>query len=136
MILRRQGDAELDAAAQAARQPGRDAVGHPAHRGLPVAAGRAEPHGEIHLPAGGQGEPGDHGLAGDGRLDLGAHVRVFVGGRDRPPGGEVDLAVRLRAAGGDWQPAVSRVADGIAARLAGRLRRGVELSVTRDPIGS
>jgi hypothetical protein len=53
----------------------------------------------------------------------------------------VDLAVRLHLsadswAGGDWQPAVNRVAQSIAARLAGRLRRGVEVSVTRDPLGS
>jgi len=52
-----------------------------------------------------------------------------------------DLAIRLRLAdgygtGGDWQPVVSRVANSIAARLAGRLRRGVEFGVTRDPIGS
>jgi len=74
--------------------------------------------------------------------DVRAQVEAAVAGEPviagftLAPGGEVDLAVRLRAAGGDWQPAVSRVADGIAARLAGRLRRGVELSVTRDPIGS
>jgi len=52
-----------------------------------------------------------------------------------------DLAVRLRLASGDrqpddWQPAVNRVANSIAARLAGRLRRGVEFTVTRDPVGS
>jgi SseB protein N-terminal domain len=42
-----------------------------------------------------------------------------------------DLAVTLRVAGpGDWRPAVSRAADGIAARLAGRLRRGIEFGVT------
>ena len=50
-----------------------------------------------------------------------------------------DLAVRLhltRLAPGDLPPAVIRVADGIAARLAGRLRRGIEFSATRDPVGS
>jgi len=31
---------------------------------------------------------------------------------------------------------VNHVAQSIAARLAGRLRRGVEISVTRDPLGS
>ena len=42
-----------------------------------------------------------------------------------------DLAVTLRAAGpGDWRPAAGRAADGIAARLAGRLRRGIEFGVT------
>jgi hypothetical protein len=50
--------------------------------------------------------------------------------------GAADLAVRLHLAAGDWQPAVNRAASRVAARLAGRLRRGVEFSVTRDPIGS
>ena len=53
--------------------------------------------------------------------------------------GATDLAVRLRLAaeaGPDWQPAVNRAASRIAGRLAGRLRRGVEFSVARDPIGS
>jgi hypothetical protein len=74
--------------------------------------------------------------------DVRAQVEAAVAGEPviagftLAPGGEVDLAVRLRAAGGDWQPAVNRVANSIAAGLAGRLRRGVELSVTRDPIGS
>jgi hypothetical protein len=44
-----------------------------------------------------------------------------------------DLAVRLRLAGDDWQPAVNRAASRIAGRLAGRLRRGVEFSVALDP---
>ena len=55
------------------------------------------------------------------------------------PSHQVDLAVRLHLgnhANGDWQPAVNHVAQRIAGRLAGRLRRGVEFSVTRDPIGS
>jgi SseB protein N-terminal domain len=47
-----------------------------------------------------------------------------------------DLAVRLHLAGDDWQPAANRAASRIAGRLAGRLRRGVEFSVVRDPIGS
>lgn len=61
-----------------------------------------------------------------------------VTGVSLAPSQQVDVAVRLRLApqDADWQAAVSRVANGIAARLAGRLRRGVELSVTRDPIGS
>jgi hypothetical protein len=58
--------------------------------------------------------------------------------------GATDLAVRLRLAGqgpaaGEgqyWPPVVSRVANSIAGRLAGRLRRGIEVSVTRDPVGS
>ena len=58
-------------------------------------------------------------------------------GREAAAGTEAaDLAVRLAVSGEDWPPAVRRAAGRIAARLAGRLRRGVELSVTRDPIGS
>ena len=57
------------------------------------------------------------------------------------PSHQVDLAVRLHLAavnrgGGDWRSAVNHVAQSIAARLAGRLRRGVEFSVTHDPLGS
>jgi len=64
-----------------------------------------------------------------------------VGGFTMAPGRSADLAVRLRLASGDWrpddwQPVVNRVAGSIAARLAGRLRRGVEFTVTRDPVGS
>jgi hypothetical protein len=64
-----------------------------------------------------------------------------VAGVSMAPSHQVDLAVRLHLsadswAGGDWQPAVNHVAQSIAARLAGRLRRGVEISVTRDPLGS
>jgi hypothetical protein len=47
-----------------------------------------------------------------------------------------DLAVRLAVSGDDWPPAVRRAVGRIGARLAGRLRRGVEFSVTRDPIRS
>jgi hypothetical protein len=74
--------------------------------------------------------------------DVRAEVEAAVAGEPviagftLAPSREADLAVRLRAASGDWQPAVSRVASSVAARLAARLRRGVELSVTRDPIGS
>ncbi len=54
---------------------------------------------------------------------------------------QVDLAVRLVPAAdswaaGNWQPAVNRVAGSIAARLAVRLRRGIEFSVTPDAVGS
>jgi hypothetical protein len=52
------------------------------------------------------------------------------------PSQQVDLTVRLHLAAGDWRPAVNHVAQAIAARLAVRLRRGVEFSVTRDPVGS
>ena len=64
-----------------------------------------------------------------------------VVGVSMAPSHQVDLAVRLHLsadswAGGDWQPAGNHVAQSLAARLAGRLRRGVEISVTRDPLGS
>jgi type III secretion system (T3SS) SseB-like protein len=64
-----------------------------------------------------------------------------IAGFSLAPSHQVDLAVRLRldagnGPGGNWRPAVNQVAQSIAARLAGRLRRGVEFSVTRDPIGS
>ena len=41
-----------------------------------------------------------------------------------------DLAIRLILATRDWQPVVDRAANSIAGRLAGRLRRGIEFSVT------
>jgi SseB protein N-terminal domain len=69
-----------------------------------------------------------------------------IGGFTLAPGQQADLAVRLHLAAGDgppedgapadWQAVVNRAANSIAARLAGRLRRGVEFTVTRDPIGS
>ena len=40
-----------------------------------------------------------------------------------------DLAIRLILATRDWQPVVDRAANSIAARLAGRLRRGIEFTV-------
>jgi SseB protein N-terminal domain len=42
-----------------------------------------------------------------------------------------DLMVSLRLAIGDPEPVVNRAAAGIAARLAGRLRRGIEISISR-----
>jgi len=74
--------------------------------------------------------------------DVRAQVEAVIAGEPAiagftlAPSSEVDLTVRLRVAGGDWPPAVSRVASSVAARLAGRLRRGVEFSVTPDPVGS
>ncbi len=67
-----------------------------------------------------------------------------IAGFSLSPSQQADLAVRLRLAGlrpaagepENWQTAVSRVANSIAARLAGRLRRGIEFSVTRDAVGS
>ena len=80
---------------------------------------------------------------GDVRAEIEAAVAAepVVAGVSMAPSHQVDLAVRLHLsadswASGDWQPAVNHVAQSIAARLAGRLRRGVEISVTRDPLGS
>ena len=42
---------------------------------------------------------------------------------------ETDLAIMLSLAVRDWEPVVDRAASSIAARLAGRLRRGIEFSV-------
>ncbi|HEY6295050.1 MAG TPA: SseB family protein [Streptosporangiaceae bacterium] len=44
-----------------------------------------------------------------------------------------DLAVTLRLAAGDRGPVLTRAANGIAARLAGRLRRGLEFSAAPAP---
>lgn len=55
-------------------------------------------------------------------------------GREAAAGTEAtDLAVRLDVSGGDWPPAVRRAAGRIAARLAGRLRRGIEFSARVTP---
>ena len=60
----------------------------------------------------------------------------MIAGFSLAPSQQVDLAVRQHLAPGNWRPVVNRAAQGIAGRLAGRLRRGVEFSVTRDPVGS
>jgi hypothetical protein len=65
----------------------------------------------------------------------------MIAGFSLAPSQQVDLAVRLHlaaedGAAGDWRPVVNEAAQSIAGRLAVRLRRGVEFSVTRDPIGS
>jgi hypothetical protein len=80
---------------------------------------------------------------GDVRAEVEAAIAAepVITGVSMAPSHQVDLAVRLHLsadsrAGGDWQPAVNHVAQSIAARLAVRLRRGVEFSVTRDPLGS
>jgi SseB protein N-terminal domain len=74
----------------------------------------------------------------DVRAEVEAAVAAepVITGFSLAPSNEVDLAVRLRVAGIDWQPAVQQVANGLAARLAGRLRRGVEFDVTPEAIGS
>lgn len=79
----------------------------------------------------------------DVQAEVGASVagEPLVAGFTLAPSQQADLAIQLRLTaqgqettqGQDWQAAVGRVADRIAARLAVRLRRGVELGVTRDP---
>jgi type III secretion system (T3SS) SseB-like protein len=64
----------------------------------------------------------------------------LAAGTEEGPGA-ADLAVRLNLAPddgqpADWQATVNRAASRIAGRLAGRLRRGIEFSAARDPIGS
>jgi hypothetical protein len=80
----------------------------------------------------------------DVRAEVEAAVAAepMIAGFSLAPSPQVDLAVRLhlavgnRVAAGDWRPVVNQAAQNIAGRLAGRLRRGVEFSVTRDPVGS
>ena len=43
---------------------------------------------------------------------------------------ETDLTIGLSLATRDWEPVVERAANSIAGRLGGRLRRGIEFSVT------
>jgi type III secretion system (T3SS) SseB-like protein len=65
----------------------------------------------------------------------------LAAGTEEEGPGAADLAVRLNLAPddgqpADWQATVNRAASRIAGRLAGRLRRGIEFSAARDPIGS
>jgi len=85
---------------------------------------------------------------GDVRAEVEAVIAAepLITGFSLAPSQQVDLTVRLHLAArdraaadrpaGDWRPAANHVAQAIAARLAVRLRRGVEFSVTRDPVGS
>lgn len=101
-------------AALAAGQPARPAHEDPDVRAEVEAAVAAEPLiTGFRLAAGTEEE-------GAGAADLAVCLHLPPG--DRPPA--------------DWQPAVNRAASRIAGRLAGRLRRGVEFSVARDPLGS
>ena len=94
-----------------------------------LAAGRAVPpvheDGDVHA-----------------EVEAAVAAEPVIAGFSLAPSQQVDLTVRLhladgdRAAASDWRPAVNQVAQSIAGRLAGRLRRGVEFSVTREPVGS
>lgn len=70
------------------------------------------------------------------KVEAAVAAEPAIAGFGLAPSHQADLAVRLQVATGDWQPAVNRVGGGIAARLAVRLRRGIEISVTRDPVVS
>jgi len=70
------------------------------------------------------------------KVEAAVAAEPAIAGFGLAPGHQADLAVRLQVTTGDWQPAVNRVGGGIAARLASRLRRGIEISVTRDPVVS
>ena len=69
--------------------------------------------------------------------DVRAQVEAAVAARTRHRGFSLaagsadgtDLAIRLILASRDWEPVVDRAANSIAARLAGRLRRGIEFTV-------
>jgi len=58
-----------------------------------------------------------------------------IAGFSLAPGraGRADLAVRLHVAGPGWEAAANRAAAAIAARLAGRLRRGIEVIIAERP---
>src|SRR5262249_38286181 len=72
---------------------------------------------------------------GAGAADLA--VRLHLAPADgRPDDGRPDDGQPADGQSADGQAAVNRAASRIAGRLAGRLRRGIEFSVARDPIGS
>jgi len=79
--------------------------------GQPVPPPHEDPDVRAEVEAAMAGEPGVTGFT----LAAGRHDGA-------------DLAVTLRLAAVDAEPVLNRVADSIAARLAGRLRRGIELS--------
>jgi hypothetical protein len=81
--------------------------------GRPVPPPHEDPDIRAEVEAALAGEPGVTGFTlAPGRQDA------------------TDLAVSLRLASGDPGPVLTRAANRIAARLAGRLRRGVEFSAT------
>ena len=88
-----------------------------------LAAGRAVPpvheDGDVHA-----------------EVEAAIAAEPVIAGFSLAPSHQVDLTVRLYLTAGDWRPAVDQAAQAIAGRLAVRLRRGVEFSVTRDPVGS
>jgi hypothetical protein len=95
--------------------------------GRPVPAPHEDPDVRAEVEAAVAGEPRITGFL----LSPGRGAGTDLAGTD--PAGP-DLAVTLQLASPvpatrDWEPAVNRVAASIGARLAGRLRRGIEVSV-------
>jgi len=86
----------------------------------PVPPAHADPDVRAEVEAVLAGEPEITGFA------LAAGTTGTTGSTD-----ETDLAITLSLSlsTADWQPVVDRAANAIAARLAGRLRRGIEFSV-------
>jgi hypothetical protein len=80
--------------------------------GRPVPPPHEDPDIRAEVRAAVKGEPGITAF-------------MLAAGRDG-----TDLAVTLLLAAGDTEPVLSRAANAIAARLAGRLRRGIEFSAT------
>jgi hypothetical protein len=84
--------------------------------GRPVPPPHEDPDIRAEVEAAVAGEPGITGFAlAPGRQD------------------GTDLAVTLRLAAGDHGPVLTRAANAIAARLAGRLRRGLEFTAAPEP---
>ena len=82
---------------------------------------------------------------GDVRAEVEAAIAAepLIAGFSLAPSQQVDLAVRLQLAAGEAAWGRGRLAargepgrPAIAGRLAVRLRRGIEFSLTRDPVGS
>jgi SseB protein N-terminal domain len=93
--------------------------------GQPVPPPHEDPDVRAEVEAAVTGEPAITGFSlSAGRAD-GTDLAVEL--RLATPGLAASDAMRGLAVG-DWEPVVNRVATGIAARLAGRLRRGIEVS--------
>ena len=115
--------------------------------GQPVPPAHEDPDLRAEIEAAMAGEPmiGGFTLAPSQSADLTVRFRLAAGDRQRDDRQRDDRQRDDRQDDGrqddgrqadDWQAVVNRVANSIAARLAGRLRRGVEFTVTRDPVGS
>ena len=93
---------------------------------VPLAVDGARLHALAHgePPPAPQNDPDVHAQVADVLAAQPAIVGVRLAGGTEG----TDLAVRLEFRPGDTAPPVQGVAEAIAARLAGRLRRGIEVS--------